>query len=80
MPYIHCYVALIIMENKRRLEQLEKWMRAHNVTKCGDKVYDGFGVVILIDKGKFDYEIRIQPLYSDHNLGSGYGSIIKVLF
>ena len=68
------------MTEEQKLEQLEKWLKEHNASKCGDKVYDGMGVITLIDRGTIDYEIRISPLYSTHNLGNGYGAVLNILF
>lgn len=68
------------MDKKQKLEQLENWMKLHKVDKVGDKVYDGLGVITMIDKGEFDCEIRVRPLYASHNLGNGYGNVISILF
>jgi len=68
------------MNKQGKLQQLELWLQRHNVSKCGDAVYDGMGVITMIDKGIFDYKIIIQPLCSNYNLGNGYGNMIIVSF
>jgi hypothetical protein len=68
------------MTNEEKLEQENIWLDRHNVDKPGDLVYDGMGVVTMIDKGQFDYEIRIMPVYINHNLGNGYGMMITIKF
>ena len=68
------------MEREERLQQLNNWLFHHKAKSVGDKVYEGMGIVTLIDKGKIDYEIRIQPISTGHNLGNGYGSIINIHF
>lgn len=68
------------MKDKQKLKYLEEWLAAHGAKVVGDLVYDKMGMVTYIDKGLFDYEIRISPLRSDHNLGAGYGGMLIIIF
>jgi len=71
------------IENERTsksLLNLETWLKLHNVKKVGDTVYDGQGIIFEINKDINDCYIKINPINWIHNLGNGYGNIIKIIF
>lgn len=68
------------LTKEERLNNLEAWLIKNNAKKVGDKVMGGAGIITVIDRGKYAYEITVRPITPNHNVGLGYGQEVIINF